>query len=92
MKWVRHVVNDIDKFADDYNKLIKSGNGDLEAVRCFFKLYYNLYMKGEIKMSNEAIERLVEEIMRMYHMHNYDDYNNEELREHYRQILRKENA
>ena len=43
-------------------------------------------------MSNEAIEEMVEEIMRMYHSDNYNDYNNEEIREHYRQMLRKENA
>lgn len=43
-------------------------------------------------MSNELIEQVVEEIMRMYHFGNYDEYNDEKLREHYRQMLRKENA
>ena len=43
-------------------------------------------------MSNEAIELMVEEIMRMYHFGNYDDYSSEELREQYRQMLRKENV
>ena len=41
-------------------------------------------------MSNEAIEILVEEIMRMRSDGNYGIYNDEELREHYRQILKEE--
>ena len=40
-------------------------------------------------MSEELIELTVEEIMRMYHMKNYNEYNDEELREQYRQVLRK---
>jgi len=41
-------------------------------------------------MSNEVIEEMVEEIMRMRGDASYEDYNNEELREHYRELLRKE--
>ena len=43
-------------------------------------------------MSNEMIEQVVEEIMRLYHFGNYDEYSSEELRESYRQMLRKENV
>ena len=38
-------------------------------------------------MTKEMLEEMVEEIMRMYHMGNYEDYSNEELREKYRQML-----
>lgn len=41
-------------------------------------------------MSNEMVELLVEEIMRKYHMGNYEEYVNKELREEYRQKLLKE--
>ena len=41
-------------------------------------------------MSNEVIEEMVEEIMRATSNGDYDKYNDEELREHYRKILRKE--
>ena len=42
-------------------------------------------------MSDEAIEIMVEEIMRLRSDGNYEIYNNEELREHYREVLREEN-
>ena len=42
-------------------------------------------------MSNEAIEEMVEDIMRCYHMGSYDDYVNEELREKYRKMLKEDN-
>lgn len=42
-------------------------------------------------MSNEAIEILVEEIMRTRSDGNYEIYNNEELRDHYRKMLMGEN-
>ena len=41
-------------------------------------------------MSNEAIEELVEEIMRMNGYSSYEDYANEELREKYRKMLKGE--
>ena len=41
-------------------------------------------------MSNETIEIMVEEIMRTRADGDYDTYNGEELREHYRRILRGE--
>ena len=41
-------------------------------------------------MKDELLEELVEEIMRNYHMGNYDDYLNEELRKQYRQMLIEE--
>lgn len=40
-------------------------------------------------MSNEAIEEMVEDIMRMYHFGNYEEYNSEELREKYRKMLKE---
>lgn len=44
-------------------------------------------------MTNEAIEEMVEEIMRDLSNGNYELYNSEELREHYRQLLKEnENA
>lgn len=45
-------------------------------------------------MTNEALEEFVEEIMRQYHMGNYEDYNSEELRDKYRKMLKegKDNA
>ena len=42
-------------------------------------------------MSNETIEIMVEEIMRARSIGDYRVYNDEELREHYRQMLREEN-
>lgn len=42
-------------------------------------------------MSNEAIEEMVEEIMRARSNGDYNVYNNEELREYYRQKLKEEN-
>lgn len=42
-------------------------------------------------MSEEVIEELVEAIMRTRSNGNYDIYNDEELREHYRKQLREEN-
>ena len=41
-------------------------------------------------MTDEAIEMFVEEIMRRYHMKNYEEYSNEELREKYRQMLKND--
>ena len=41
-------------------------------------------------MTQQEIEEYVEEIMRMYHMKNYDDYLSEELREKYRKIVIEE--
>lgn len=38
-------------------------------------------------MNTETVENLVEEIMRQYHMHNYEEYSNEELRNKYRKML-----
>lgn len=38
-------------------------------------------------MKDEVLEEIVEEIMRCYHMNNYNEYSNEELREQYRQML-----
>lgn len=40
-------------------------------------------------MTDEAIEIMVEEIMRTCSNSDYDVYNNEELREHYRQLLKE---
>ena len=40
-------------------------------------------------MSNEAIEEMVEEIMRTRSDGDYNVYNNEELRDHYRQMLKE---
>lgn len=36
---------------------------------------------------DEVLEELIEEIMRRYHMGNYEEYSSEELREQYRQML-----
>ena len=43
-------------------------------------------------MNEEKIEILVEEIMRQFHFGSFEDYNNEELREYYREMLRKEES
>ena len=42
-------------------------------------------------MTNEAIEAMVEEVMRDISFGDYTKYNNEELREKYRKMLREEN-
>ena len=42
-------------------------------------------------MTNEAIEAMVEEIMREISMGDYDKYNDEALREKYRKMLEGEN-
>ena len=41
-------------------------------------------------MDNEVLEMMVEEVMRISGYNSYEDYNNEELREKIRQMLRKE--
>lgn len=43
-------------------------------------------------MSNEVLELIVEVIMRTSGYNSYEEYNNEELREKFRQILRKEDT
>lgn len=43
-------------------------------------------------MDNEALEKMVEEIMRIKCYNSYDDYNNEELREEVRRVLKGENT
>ena len=43
-------------------------------------------------MTKEALEEMVEEIMRRYHMGSYEEYSNEELREKYRQRILKEES
>lgn len=43
-------------------------------------------------MSNEVLEMMVEEVMRMSGYNSYEDYNNEELREKFRQMLREEDT
>ena len=42
-------------------------------------------------MSSDAIEEMVEEIMRQYHMGSYEDYNSKELREKYYRMLEEAN-
>ena len=59
----------------------------------FYKICYNIFVKrkGDKKiMTNEMLEELVEEVMRCYHMGNYEEYSSEELREKYRQMLKEE--
>jgi hypothetical protein len=41
-------------------------------------------------MTNEAIELMVEEIMRQYHFGDFDAYNSEELRAKYRKMLQED--
>lgn len=43
-------------------------------------------------MNNEVLEMMVEEIMRIMGYNSYEDYNNEELREKFRQMLREEDT
>lgn len=43
-------------------------------------------------MSNEAIEAMVEEIMRQISMYDHDKYSDETLREKYRKMLQEENT
>lgn len=43
-------------------------------------------------MSDEFVEAVVEEIMRMYHFGDYEAYSNEELREQYRQAVREKGS
>jgi hypothetical protein len=50
-------------------------------------------MRKERKnMSNEVLEMMVEEVMRMSGYNSYEDYNNEELREKFRRMLREEDT
>ena len=43
-------------------------------------------------MKDEALEIMVEEAMRISNYNSYEDYNNEELREQFRCILKGENT
>lgn len=41
-------------------------------------------------MDSEMLEEMVEDIMRSYHMKNYEEYSSEELREKYRKMLQED--
>ena len=41
MKWTKHKVDDVDKFAADYIKVIRKGEAQLEHMYCVFKFKDN---------------------------------------------------
>ena len=41
MKWIKHKVEDVDKFAADYIQVIRKGEAKLEHMYCVFKLIDN---------------------------------------------------
>lgn len=43
-------------------------------------------------MKDEALEIMVEKAMRISNYNSYEDYNNEELREKFRRLLKGENT